>query len=64
MAKVRVTKINKNKWSGKQSPYMPKILEIAKCLDNLRPLRTWVNQFLVDFSDLRKVLYSTCSNFL
>lgn len=55
MPKVRVANVDKSKWSGKQTPYMPKIPEIPKCPDNLRPSRAWVDQFLADFSDLRKV---------
>ncbi|XP_078441502.1 uncharacterized protein LOC144711388 [Wolffia australiana] len=54
MPRVRVCKVDRSKWSDEQTPYMPKIPEIAKCPENLRPSKLWLDQFLTDFSDLRK----------
>uniref|UniRef100_A0A1D1ZA89 Gem-associated protein 2 n=1 Tax=Anthurium amnicola TaxID=1678845 RepID=A0A1D1ZA89_9ARAE len=54
MPKVKVAKFDRSKWSNEQTPYMPKIPEIAKCPENLSPLKHWVHIFLADFSELRK----------
>ena len=55
MPKVKSAKVDSKKLSGEQTPYMPKIPEIAKCPEDLRPSKTWVDQFLSDFSHLRQV---------
>lgn len=50
--KVTVVKVNKIK---EQSPYMPQIPDIARCPENLLPLKQWEDSFLADFSELRLV---------
>ncbi|MQL94193.1 hypothetical protein Taro_026849 [Colocasia esculenta] len=54
MPKVKVSKLDRTKWSTEQTPYMPKIPEIAKCPENLLPLKQWADIFLADFAELRK----------
>ncbi|XP_058003901.1 uncharacterized protein LOC110652215 [Hevea brasiliensis] len=51
--KVKVAKLDRSKVSKEQSVYMPQIPEIAKCPENLKPLKQWEDAFLADFSELR-----------
>ncbi|XP_024197976.1 uncharacterized protein LOC112201179 isoform X1 [Rosa chinensis] len=51
--KVRVAKVDRSKFNREQSDYMPKIPEIAKCPEQLLPLKQWEEAFLANFSDLR-----------
>nr|XP_010930173.1 uncharacterized protein LOC105051424 [Elaeis guineensis]XP_029122397.1 uncharacterized protein LOC105051424 [Elaeis guineensis] len=52
--KVKVAKLNLSKVSSEQTPYMPKIPEIAKCPVNLLPSKDWENAFLANFSEIRQ----------
>ncbi|XP_062095971.1 uncharacterized protein LOC133801723 [Humulus lupulus] len=54
--KVRVAKLDRSKLNKEQSEYMPKIPEIAKCPEQLLPMKPWEDAFLEDFSQLRLVL--------
>ncbi|PIN25494.1 hypothetical protein CDL12_01761 [Handroanthus impetiginosus] len=49
--KVAVAKFNNE--IKEQSNYMPQIPDIAKCPENLLPLKQWEDSFLADFSELR-----------
>ncbi|XP_050372879.1 uncharacterized protein LOC126790611 [Argentina anserina] len=51
--KVRVAKVDRSKFNREQSDYMPKIPEIAKCPEQLLPLKQWEDAFLSEFSELR-----------
>ncbi|XP_038989669.1 uncharacterized protein LOC120113061 [Phoenix dactylifera] len=52
--KVKVAKLNLSKVNSEQTPYMPKIPEIAKCPLNLLPLKDWEDAFLANFSEIRQ----------
>lgn len=52
--KVKIAKINLSKVSSEQTPYMPKIPEIAKCPQNLLPSKDWEDAFLANFSEIRQ----------
>ncbi|PQM33866.1 uncharacterized protein Pyn_07017 [Prunus yedoensis var. nudiflora] len=54
--KVRVAKLDRSKFNIEQSDYMPKIPEIAKCPEQLLPLKQWEDAFLAEFSELRLAL--------
>ncbi|KAF2300139.1 hypothetical protein GH714_009480 [Hevea brasiliensis] len=54
--KVKVAKLDRSKVSKEQSVYMPQIPEIAKCPENLKPLKQWEDAFLAYFSELRMFL--------
>ncbi|KAF2322208.1 hypothetical protein GH714_008649 [Hevea brasiliensis] len=54
--KVKVAKLDKSKVHNEQSVYMLQIPEIAKCPENLIPLKQWEDAFLADFSVLRMFL--------
>ncbi|XP_030509644.2 uncharacterized protein LOC115724493 [Cannabis sativa] len=51
--KIRVAKLDRSKLNKEQSEYMPKIPEIAKCPEQLLPMKQWEDSFLDDFSQLR-----------
>ncbi|QCE05696.1 gem-associated protein 2-like [Vigna unguiculata] len=51
--KVKIAKLDRGKFNQEQSPYMPKIPDIAKCPDHLLPLKQWEDVFLAEFSTLR-----------
>ncbi|KAL6191441.1 hypothetical protein ACLB2K_037832 [Fragaria x ananassa] len=51
--KVRVAKVDRSKFNRELSDYMPKISEIAKCPEQLLPLKQWEDAFLSEFSELR-----------
>lgn len=53
--KVKIAKLDRGKFNQEQSPYMPKIPDIAKCPDHLLPLKQWEDVFLAEFSTLRTV---------
>lgn len=55
--KVRVAKVDRSKFNREQSDYMPKISEIAKCPEQLLPLKQWEDAFLSEFSELRLVCF-------
>lgn len=63
---MRVAKLDRSKFNIEQSDYMPKIPEIAKCPEQLLPLKQWEDAFLAEFSELRLVCshpdYSSCSS--
>lgn len=52
---MRVAKLDRSKFNIEQSDYMPKIPEIAKCPEQLLPLKQWEDAFLAEFSELRLV---------
>ncbi|XP_020236857.1 gem-associated protein 2 [Cajanus cajan] len=56
--KVKVAKLDRGKLNKEQSPYMPKIPDIAKCPEHLLPLNQWEDVFLAEFSALRTNLSS------
>ncbi|KAK6944013.1 Gemin2/Brr1 [Dillenia turbinata] len=53
---VKIAKIDQTKLNKEQTVYMPKIPTIAKCPENLLPLKHWEDEFLADFVDLRLAL--------
>ncbi|OAY84886.1 Gem-associated protein 2 [Ananas comosus] len=61
--KVKIAKINSNKLAGEQTPYMPKIPEIPRCLPEILPSKQWEDTFLAQFSGIREAfsqLESSC----
>ncbi|PKA56287.1 hypothetical protein AXF42_Ash011217 [Apostasia shenzhenica] len=52
--KVKVAHLNLSELSGKQTPYMPHIPDIAECPPNLLPSEAWEDTFLIGFSKLRE----------
>lgn len=52
---MKIAKVDRSKFNKEQSAYMPKIPEIAKCPEQLMPLKQWEDAFLAEFSELRLV---------
>ncbi|MCL7042294.1 hypothetical protein MKW94_004070 [Papaver nudicaule] len=52
----KVAKLDTTMVIKEQTPYMPKIPDIAKCPLHLQPSKEWEDAFLADFSELRQAL--------
>lgn len=54
--RVKVAKIYSSAARNEQTPYMPEIPDIPKCLPDLRASKQWEDRFIVDFEETRMVL--------
>jgi gem associated protein 2 len=55
--RVKVAKIYSSAARNEQTPYMPEIPDIPKCLPDLRASKQWEDRFIVDFEETRMVSY-------
>ena len=55
--RVKVAKIYSSAARNEQTPYMPDIPDIPKCLPDLRASKQWEDTFITQFAETRMVSY-------